>query len=302
MSSRLPDFLVIGAPKGGTTSLYRYLATHPDVFMSPVKEPHYFISPERRPAYRGVAGNRFNSRVVWRFEEYQRLFDGRGGQRVAGEASPTYLYAEGAPEAIRERLPDVRMITILRQPADRAYSHFCHNRRIRREPLDDFEAALEAEEQRIAEGWAPMVHYRARGRYAEQLARYLAVFPSDRILILFQDDLKRNAAGVLAQVCRFLGIDDGFEFATGVRHNVTSGMPRYPLVHQLFSSESGAVSLARRVLPEPFRRAMFEMLYLRNLEPIEPLRPALRSALTAEFHDDIRALERMTGRDLSAWL
>lgn len=298
----LPDFLIIGAPKSGTTSLYRYLATHPDVYMSPVKEPRYFAFPDRRPRYRGVAGRRFNREVVWRLDAYQRLFEGRHGERAAGEASATYLWAPEAPVTIRRIVPDARLIAILRDPAKRAHSHFCHNRRLGREPLADLRAALDAESDRIASGWNPNVHYRARGLYGEQLERYLSVFPREQLLVFLHEDLLTRPAEVLAGICRFLDVDHTFPFDTSRRHNATDGVPRRVWLSRLFVAESAAKDLARRVVPESVRSAAFEKLYRANLMPRPVLEADVRQALRDGFRADILRLQPLIGRDLSAWL
>jgi hypothetical protein len=301
MTSKLPDFLIIGAPKSGTTSLYHYIAQHPRVFMSAVKEPRYFAFPDRRPTYRGTGGRRYNRQVIWKFADYQRLFANCRDHTVAGEASATYLWSPSAPAAIRRVIPGARLVAILRQPADRAFSHYCHNRRMGLEPLDDFEAALAAEAPRIAQGWCPNVHYRARGRYAEQLARYLSVFPREQLRIFLYEELEQQTARVVADLCAFIGVEPR-TLDVSTRHNVTLGLPRHPWLHRLIASETTGRAIARRLLPESVRRAVFQKIYLRNLDPVAPPRPEVRRALTEYFRDDIGALERLTDRDLSAWL
>jgi hypothetical protein len=298
----LPDFLIIGAPKAGTTSLYRYLKTHPQIFMTPVKEPRYMAFPDRKPTFRGTAGRRFNSEVVWRFDDYCKLFAGRRDERVAGEASATYLWSEHAPATIRRIVPAAKLIAILRDPVTRAHSHFCHNRRLGREPFADFRDALDAESERSAHGWNPNIRYRDRGRYGEQMARYLAVFPREQLLVVLQEDLHARPAEVLARLCRFLDVDDTVDFDTTERHNVTEGIPRRIWLGRLFAAESSVKNAARRVIPESVRSALFERFYHTNLEPRPPLDPDIRRMLRAEFRADILMLEDLIGRDLAAWL
>jgi hypothetical protein len=300
--ANLPDFIIIGAPKAGTTALYRYLGTHPDIYMTPVKEPRYMAFPGRRPDYRGNAARAFNNAVVWRSEEYSRLFDGRRHEKAAGEASPLYLWSEEAPQTMLRLVPHAKLIAILRDPVSRAYSHFCHNRRLGREPHAAFRAALDAEADRIADGWNPNFEYRGRGLFGRQIARYLDRFPREQLLILLQDDLKKRPAETLASVCRFVDVDDRFAFDTSTRHNVTAGMPRRVWLSQLFVAESGLKDVARKVVPKPVRDVLFEKLYKPNLEPTPPLDPAIRLSLRADFRDDVLLLQNLIGRDLSAWL
>ena len=122
----MPNFLVIGAAKSGTTALYHTLKQHPQIFMSPVKEPHFFAFEGERPVYCGPGDRElFNPRVVFRLEDYVRLFDGLRAQTAVGEASVQYLMRSDAAAArIRQHIPRAKLIAILRQPADRAYSHY----------------------------------------------------------------------------------------------------------------------------------------------------------------------------------
>jgi hypothetical protein len=298
----LPDFLIIGAPKSGTTSLYRYLETHPDIYMSPVKEPRYMAFPDRDPGFRGVAGRRFNREVIWRYEEYRALFAGRGAERMAGEASATYLWAPAAPSTIRRVVPGAKLIAILRDPVTRAHSHFCHNRRLGREPRDTFGEALDAEADRIAGGWNPNVHYRSRGLYGEQIARYLELFPREQLLVLLYDDLRTRPAWTLSEVCRFLGIDESFTFDTSARHNVTEGIPRRVWLARLFAADYRLKRAGRALIPGSVRSLLYHRLYRTNLDPRPPLDPELRRSLREYFRDDIVRLESLIRRDLGAWM
>lgn len=304
MSGRtdLPDFIIIGAPKAGTTSLHRYLATHPQIYMTPDKEPRYMAHPDVRPTYRGGTARKYNREVTWRFDEYRRLFAGRRDELVAGEASPLYMWSPVAAETIHRLVPEAKLVAILRDPVSRAYSHFFHNRRLGREPLADFGAALAAERERVEYGWIPTVHYRGRGRYGEQLTRYLELFPRDRLIVFLQEDLSRRPAEMMAELCRFLGVDDNFEFDTTKRHNVTDGVPKRIWLSRLFAEQSRLKDAARKVVPVAVRNALFERFYHSNFEKRPPLDPAIRRMLRDEFRDDILVLQDLIGRDLSAWL
>ncbi|MDP6150009.1 MAG: sulfotransferase, partial [Gammaproteobacteria bacterium] len=166
----LPTFLVIGAPKCGTTSLYHYLDQHPDVYLSPVKEPQYFAFAGQQLDFRGP-GVTINNAVT-ELADYRKLFSGASVEKAIGEASALYLSVPGTAERIRAQIPDVRLIAILRRPADRAFSSYMHLIRDDREPMRDFAAALAAEEQRIADNWGFLWRYKQLGRYYEQLKHY----------------------------------------------------------------------------------------------------------------------------------
>src|SRR5262249_18066920 len=155
-----PNFLLVGTMKAGTTSLYHYVGQHPDVFVSPVKEPSFFAFEGDRVRFRGPRDaelTRFTSQT-----EYARLFQGARGESARGEASTVYPSHPRAPERIQYPLGTPRIVVMLRDPAERAFSHFLHLRRYGREPLEDFRAALRAEDERRRGGWDPFWFYRDR--------------------------------------------------------------------------------------------------------------------------------------------
>jgi len=223
MTTRLPNFLIIGAQKAGTTSLYEYLRQHPQVYMSPVKEPHFFT-------YEGEA--RPSADIVTQWSQYLALFAGAQGHHVAiGEASPSYLHAHHAPERIHRYLPDVRLIAILRNPVERAFSNWVHNVEHGRERLS-FPEALAREEERMRQGAGYVFDYRWKGFYAAHLSRYLALFPRDHLRVYLFDELRAKPAWVMRDLFEFLEIDPDFQ-ARLERHNV-SGIPK-GLAGQVFS-------------------------------------------------------------------
>jgi len=198
----LPDFLVLGAQKAGTTALYEYLRRHPQISGPSWKEVSFF---DRHWA-RGESWYRGNFPNVARTR----------GKHV-GEASPSYVFHPLAPQRVEEVVPEARLIVLVRNPVDRALSQYNHEVALGREPLP-FEEALDAEEERLRgeqermaadpryfsrEWWSHT--YKARGRYAEQLERWLAVFPREQLLVLPSDDLGSDPARAHAQVLEFLG-------------------------------------------------------------------------------------------------
>ena len=148
----LPNFLVIGTGRAGTTSLYHYLAQHPQIFMSPVKEPKFFALEGHSLDFRGPGDERIRAETTTTLSAYRQLFDGVRDEIAVGEASTLYLSHETAPDAIARYVPDVRLIALLRDPAARAHSAFQHLTRDGWEPLAEFEEALRDEPRRIAEG------------------------------------------------------------------------------------------------------------------------------------------------------
>jgi hypothetical protein len=205
----LPNFLVIGAQKAGTTALYSYLRRHPMIMGPPWKEVSFFDRHFWRGEawYRGHFPNRLRVRSVGR-----RI----GADPIVGEASPSYLFHPSAPERAARLLPDLRVIALVRNPVDRALSHYHHEVALGREPLA-FEEALEQEEPRMegeldrmldpkyfSHAWWNFT-YLSRGRYADQLERWLDFVPRERLLILPSDDLLEQPSRAYAQVLAFLG-------------------------------------------------------------------------------------------------
>jgi Sulfotransferase domain len=245
----LPDFLVLGAQKAGTTALYAYLRRHPQITGPSWKEVSFFDRHWARGEswYRGNFPNR-----------------ARTGGKLVGEASPSYVFHPLAPQRVQELVPEARLIVLVRNPIDRALSHYNHEVSLGREPLS-FEEALDAEEDRLRseaermaadpryfsrEWWSHT--YKARGRYAEQLERWLAVFPREQLLVLSSDDLGSEPERTHAQVLEFLGAPP---------HRLDS----YPRVYE---------------------------------REYEPMTPETRERLAAEFEEPNRRLYELLGRDL----
>jgi hypothetical protein len=204
-----PTFLFLGAPRSGTTQLYEGLRLHPEVAVSGVKEPLYFVSP-RYPLHRVTSA-----------AAYQALFRPGRGVRATGEFSTLYLYDPEAAQRIHDTLPTAKLLAILRHPVERAYSQYVFERLLEQEPCATFEDALRAEPRRIAEHRSPFLYYREVGRYASQIRRYQALFPADQLLWLLYDDLKTDLAGTFRRIFRFIGVDDAFEPDIAGRVNVS---------------------------------------------------------------------------------
>ena len=203
----LPNFLIIGAAKAGTTSLYSYLKQHPQIYMSAVKEPRFF-APEIYTDYNNVARSGVKE-VPFTLEEYEQLFADVTTEIAIGEASTEYLYFPDVAARIKERIPEVKLIAILRNPVERAFSAFCYQLRDDYEPLT-FEAALEVESERIKQGYRQGWHYQKVGFYYEQVKRYLDTFEPEKIKIYLHEELIGNSIGVTQDIYSFLGVDTNF--------------------------------------------------------------------------------------------
>lgn len=321
--SRLPTFLVIGAAKSGSTSLHDYLGQHPEIYMSRTKEPNFFAFAGDTPVFRfpaECAGKKGAIRARVRdltfrnrcasLEQYRRLFAGAASQLAVGESSVNYLYSRDAPRLIREHLPAARLVVILRNPVDRAFSRFLQARREGMEPLAGFAEALAAEDRRVAEGYAPAWHYRRRGFYHEQLAPYYDLFDRQRIHVMLYDDFCREPLKHMQALFGFLGVDPAFSPDMSRRLNA-SGQPlivaRSGLLEGLLNTNNPVKACAKRLLPDLALRRARQVIMRINSAHVsapdpDPLSPGLRRQLQEDFRPDIRKLQDLVGLDLSQWL
>jgi hypothetical protein len=300
----LPDFLVIGVPKAGTTALYAALVRHPQLFLPGVKEPKFFLSDGAPPCRRGGPGDRQTyGEHVWRRDAYEALFAAAPPGTRRGEATPFYLYDLRAQGRIRRLVPHARLIAMLRDPVDRAHSNWAHLWAAGLESESDFVAACRAEPRRRAAGWAHFWHYIGQGRYGEQLAHLYGLFPREQVLVLRYRDLRDRPADTLDQVCAFLGV------RTGMINEVPDENVRpYPAQTPVNDALRGTLRIGGRIghrFPVPVRRTFREPLLAllhRNNGRRPKLTRAQRKAVLPYFVDDIALLERVTGNSYSDWL
>jgi hypothetical protein len=304
-ADRLPQFVIAGAPKAGTTALHAALATHPQLYLSPVKEPKYYLTDGRPPCrdgQRGPGDAHSAQEWVWRREDYLSLFDGALGGAVRGESTPFYLYDREAHRRLAADVPDVKVIAVVRDPVDRAYSNWSHLRADGLEPEADFATALRLEQERISDGWAPFWHYRGLGRYGEQLRDLYRSVPRENVLLLRYRQLVDTPRETLDRVSGFLGV------ATGLAHVVAPENVK-PFVadstrHRLLSAavRTGA-GIGAHVPPRVWRRAGRPLVAA--LHAGRTRRPALPVEVRREALDpllpDIAVLEELTGESFDDW-
>lgn len=301
----MPNFLILGAAKSGTDALCNYLGQHPQVFMCPNKEPNFFIAegqaeiPFRGPGDRAEMAHW--DMWVSTLDRYQALFADVADERAIGEGTTWYLYHERAPERIQHHVPDAKLIAILRNPVDRAYSAYSMLLRDGRETVGDFARALAAEPERERANWEPMWHYQRMGFYYPQLKRYYDRFPADQLRVVVYDDFVAQAGEVVRDLFRFLDVDDRFEPDTSQRLNI-SLVPKHPTYHALVVGQHPLKAVAKAVLPVEFRQRVKERLVDSNLAKPAPLDPRVRQQLVDVFRTDILRLQELINRDLSHWL
>jgi Sulfotransferase family len=302
----LPDFLIIGAPKAGSTALHAALEPHPQLFVTRPKEPKFFLTGGGRPtrdAHRGPGDAHSAREWIWQRERYERLFDAAPPGTLRGESTPFYLWDQAAHERIARAVPQVKLIAVIRDPVDRAYSNWTHLRSDGLEPEADFRRACELEPQRARDGWAPFWRYLELGRYGEQLAHLYEHFPREQVFVVRYRELIDSPARTLDAITRFLGVDEGrLDSIPG--SNVSAWAGPGLLNDGLRQVMRAGAVLGSYAPPQVWRQAQRPLLAL--LHRGSPHRPSLpvetRRALVARFTEDVAVLEDLLGRDFQDWL
>jgi len=299
----LPDFLVIGVPKAGTTALHAALAPHPGLYLSAVKEPKFFLTDGPPPARGGPGDAQTYREHIWRREDYEALFRAAPAGTLRGESTPFYLYDRAAQRRIRALAPHARLIVTLRDPVERAHSNWTHLWSAGREPVGDFLRACAEEDRRVAAGWSPFWHYMRLGRYGEQLDHLLGLFPREQVMIFRYRRLLDEPAQVLDEICAFLGVEQGV-ISEVPRENVTAH-PRRSLAHAALSRALRGTEAVGRRLPGAAGVTVatrLERILQRDARPRQPLTWEERQALLPGLESDIRLLEKITAADFGDWL
>jgi len=280
----LPNFLVLGAAKSGTTALHRYLEAHPDIFVCPRKDTNFLAwePGADAPADGESIPPEFPVREI---EAYEALFAGAEGRKAVGEISTYYLESPRAPGRIRALLPGARLVAMLRDPVDRAYSGYVMRFRMGRET------------RAVADALHPDSHYVRTGRYATFLERFRACFPAEQMHVMAFEEFRSDPQRRFAELLDFLGVDAAVRVDLSTRHNV-GGLPRSRLLHRLYTNAAirGAVL---PLLPAALRR-LGTRLRNRNMAPAPPLPPAVRARLREHYRDEVARLDALLGRDFGA--
>ncbi len=268
-----PVFIVVGAEKSGTTSLYHYLSQHPDIFMPPVKELNHFIHfPENRTLFQGPDVTYKNACRTR--DKYAKIYENVPDGQVCGEIAHIYLYAEESAGMIIETGYTPKIIAIIRNPVDRAYAQYVFHRQFGLEPRATFEESLEEEDRRVRAGWDPVFHYVRRGFYGKQLARYYAQFPEAHIRVYKFESFFKNPSAFIQDLYEFVGVNPNF-LPDVTRKFIPGGDPRAP---------------------------EFISMKCQDMPGRKPMNRKTRTRLAELYKEDLREAERLTGLDLSDWL
>jgi len=300
MRNNLPNFLIVGAAKCGTSSLHNYLNQHPDVFMPSyneqgmkVKEPRFLI--------KDLVKDRLHN-GVWDLKSYQALFNNVINEKAIGESTVLYLYYYNeAIKNIKKYLgDDVKIIIILRNPLDRAFSAYTHVSRSLKEPLS-FEEALEVEENRLEndETLTPMVMYKDMGLYHDMVNAYVENFKN--VHVIMYEDFQQNTKEVVKKTLAFLGILRSGELDTHSKHNVGGKSWRFSFLKQFFMKDNFIKKELRVIFPKTLRKRfrVFSEYFLK--EKVKPINPETKKELISFFRNDVEKLEKLLNIDLKNW-
>lgn len=268
----LPNFLIVGAMRSGTTTLFHHLSQHPQAFLPPQKEVHFFDL-------------NYNKGVTW----YEKQFSGAKGQKVIGEGTQTYMYLPEVAPRIAALLGDIKLIAILRNPVERAYSHYWHNRSRGIDPLP-FAEAIAAESERLKAGDPSrrMFSYVDRGRYVHQLRRLCEHFSRENLHVILFDDLKKSPMETFQTLCGFLGIDTTF-----VPPDIDES------INQFVKFRSVTIRERTLAFPSLIRSIIGKFNTVKM--KYEPMEDAIVEQLHSTFREDNLTLQSWLGRDLSFW-
>lgn len=289
-----PSFFVIGAYRSGTTTLYRLLRQHPEVFLPLEKEPNFFAVDGNPDASDILKTRAINDRAG-----YEALYRSCGPEQKAGDVSPEYLRNPYVAAHLAAQVPEARLVAVLRNPIERAWSDFLLHRRDGNEPCETLGEALGQQSDRTTGGDHRAGHYVDSGMYAAQLSRYYEVFPAEQIQVHLFEDLNADPAGTMSAIFEHIGVDPTFTVEREAPINA-SGIPKNPIVASALKARSFFRPYVSRAVLERVR-PLWDKAISRQLS-----RPSLgqsdRRLLADEYRDEIPALEKLLDRDLSHWL
>ncbi len=300
--NQLPNFLIVGAAKCGTTSVSEYLKQHPEVFISEVKEPRFLSSQDGHSSLQGPGDAKRESRYVRDYAAYQALFQSAQKYKAIGEASADTLYFyERTIPAIKKYIGEQpKIVIMLRDPVKRAFSAYQHLIRDQRETLS-FEEGLQKEEERIRQCYELIWYYRGVSRYYEAVKAFTENF--DQIHVIINEDIRKQTPNVFRDIFNFLEVDSSFSVDTSIRYN-QSGVPQSKWLHQFLFEENWLKKAIRpvthRITSSKFRQRTSNEMLNRNLQRMH-ISPDTAEILRLEFQEEKLRLEQLLNRKLP-WL
>jgi len=292
--SNLPDFIIIGAMKAGTTLAFDALRQHNQIFIPERKENHFY-SLWQSNTHTPLEGAKD---PISQLDQYYKLFDKAPSTAIIGEASTSYLYTKNAPENIHSIIPDCKILCFLRNPVDRAYSHYLWHVRNGLEPEVEFLLALALEPKRVKEK-ADWGNYLRVGLYHQQLTRYYSRFPEKNILVTLFDDLVSDKEGTINSIYQWLEVDSTFSPNLEICRN-PSGIPRFKWINNFSKTDPSIKKWLQSVLPIKLYYFLTKIRDKNLQKPIFPMETRIK--LQEFYKEDIQKLQALIDKDLTHWL
>jgi hypothetical protein len=296
----LPNFVVIGAGRSGTTSLHQYLGQHPDIYVSPRKSPNYFVAQDPQPDWESATLQAMAKQWVSTREAYEAQFQGVTNERAIGDVSPVYLQSIYTARRIKETLPpSTKIVAILRNPVERAYAHFLGRRRDGLESSDNFNAIVDRELAGPLNTDIAFGSYSGCGRYHHYLKPFYEHFSADNVRVFLFDQLQKDSAGLLRELFGFLDVDPDYEVDTAFSYNQT-GIITNSMLRSLWTRSVGMRTRIRPYLPAFIRHTSRSMLAQQVSKPL--LDADARQKISLALREDTQELQQLINMDLSNWL
>ena len=290
LNKNILNFYCVGAQKAGTTTLYDILNQHPDVFLPETKEAHFFDDDDK-----------YKLGIEWYLNTF---FSDYKNQKICGSCNPEYMYFEDVPRRIFETIgKDVKLIFILRNPVNRAYSHYLMSKRRCIEELP-FEVALKEEKNRIHKDYYNKTHfsYASRGFYSEQIKRYLNYFPKENMMFIrFEDDFIKNRANTIKEILNFLELEE-VDLDVDLKSNVARSS-RFKFIQEFIYKQNKMKSFFSIFVSQKVKNKIRSLVYKAVMKPEKKneLGMGLKNSLMQNYNEDIAKLEQLIGKSLSSW-
>jgi hypothetical protein len=293
-----PNFLIVGTAKAATTTIHEYLKQHPEILMSNIKEPCFFIFKDQKNIEYST-GRKVN--FINNIEEYQKLFSSSNNVKIKGESSTPYMYFYKQTidniKATITNYSNVKILIVLRNPIERAYSQYMMKRRDLVENLS-FEEALDTEKKRMKENAHFDFFYADRGLYYKQVKAYLENF--DNVKIMLYEDLIYDMNIALNNIVSFLEVKD-FSFKKVKNQNV-SGISKFHFITEFIKNKSVLKKLIGKLVPNGIKRELVNKVQYLNTKKGKEINEKTRRRLIKFYSKDIMMLEDLINQDLKHWL
>ncbi|NND94109.1 MAG: sulfotransferase [Flavobacteriales bacterium] len=307
------DFFVIGVVKGGTTSLYDYLNQHPELYLPPIKEINHFartdideskflpeyatdVSIDLERYFKNGMPEMVHIAHINDPNDYKKLYSPAQAGQKTGDISNSYMICPSAASAIHAHNPSAKIIVILRNPINRAWSQYLMNLRESKTETKDFIEELENDSRAVNQGWGVNHQYLELGNYSKQLKLYYDLFSAEQILPIIFEEYVKQPTIALRKICQFIGVSPEFEFDTSGKKNAAS-LPRNKTLNSLLV-KSGAIKLAKDLVPRKLRQNLSGVLY--SSKNLPSLATEEISYLRGYYLSEINGLCSLINRDLTS--